>query len=131
MQVKEFLKYTFSEIELRDFSRTMARECEMVAGVKEEKKAVMAQFAERIAASEAMIGKLSRFINNGYEHRYVECWVEMHTPAQGSKTIRRMDTGEVVKTVAMTTDELQESFPFQDHLPDTVEGEEEVEEPQA
>ena len=117
----EFLKYTFSEDELRGFAKSMARECEIAAGAREEKKAVMAQFAERIASSEAAIARVSRFINNGYEHRMIPVTAEIHTPEQGQKTVTRDDTGEVVKVVAMNYDELQETLPFQDHLPDTAE----------
>ena len=116
----EFLKYTFSEDELRGFAKSMARECEIAAGVKEEKKAVMAQFAERIASSEAAIAQVSRFINNGYEHRMIECEVEMHTPEQGQKRVTRLDTGETVKVVAMSFDELQEALPFPGTLPDVA-----------
>lgn len=113
LKTTEFLKYVFSEEELRQFAKELARQSTMAAEAQEEKKAVVAQYSERIASCQTNISKLSRFINNGYEHRNIDCSVLFHAPTQGSKTITRVDTGEIVKIVAMSQDELQETLAFE------------------
>ena len=112
MKHLEILKYTFSDPELKGFSKELARENTTVAEAEEQKKAVMAQFAETITSSKSRISILSRYINNGYDYRNIECSVAMNSPNTGFKTIVRDDTGEEVKTVPMTESEMQEELKF-------------------
>lgn len=114
MKTTEFLKYEFDEEELRIFSRDLARESTKLTEAEEEKKAVVAQFAERCAVSKSTISRLARYINNGYEYRNIDCEVHMHTPSDGIKTIARIDNGQIVKQIAMTAGELQENL-FEQH----------------
>jgi hypothetical protein len=113
MNHTEFLKYTFSEPELKDFSKELARENTTVAEAEEQKKAVVAQFTEKITSSKSKISQLSRYINNGYDYRNVECSIAMNSPNTGFKTVVRDDTGEEVKTLPMTESEMQEKLQFE------------------
>jgi hypothetical protein len=79
---------------------------------EESKKAVVAQFGERIASLRADTSSLARKFNSGYEYRNIECKVLYHEPSPAQKGIMRLDTGEVVKVQAMTFNELQEILPF-------------------
>jgi|SRR6478609_2211574 len=110
--VKEFLKYVFSGEELNEFATELARKTSEMTEAEESKKAVVAQFGERIASLRADTSSLARKFNSGYEYRNIECKVLYHEPLPAQKTIMRLDTGEVVKVQAMTFNELQEILPF-------------------
>lgn len=108
--IKEFLRYEFTEEELRQKSKDLARSVQLQTAAQEEQKAAVAQFKERIEAQVANIGRLSRDINGGWEMRNIDCLVQFHTPTIGSKRIIRQDTGEVVRECAMEKHELQENL---------------------
>jgi hypothetical protein len=101
------LRCEFSEEELKDFSKVLARETQSLATAEEEKKVATAQFAERIARHKASTSQMSRNINNGYEMRMVQCEVLLDKPIRGTARIVRLDTGEVVKERVMTPEEMQ------------------------
>lgn len=108
--VKEFLRYEFTEEELKQKSKDLARAIQLQTAAQEEQKAAQAQFKERIEREVATIGRLSRDINGGWEMRYIECVCQFHTPTIATKRIVRQDTGEVVRECAMEKDELQENL---------------------
>lgn len=101
------LKCIFTEDELRDFSRTMAREAQDLATAEDQKKVAVAQFAESIARHRSILGQMARNINNGYEMRLTECLIEFDKPERSVATIVRKDTGEFVKTRKMDDSEIQ------------------------
>lgn len=113
MKHTEYLKYEFSDDELKDYAKELARENTVAAEAEEQKKAVVAQFTEKVASAKTKISMLSRYINNGYDHRSVDCSIALNDPKAGDKTIYRDDTGEVVKVCAMSEKEMQESLPFE------------------
>lgn len=110
--VKEFLKYIFSDIEMKEFATDLARKTSEMSETEEAKKAAVAQFGDRIASLRADTSSLARKFNSGYEYRNIECKVLYHDPSPAQKTIVRLDTGEIVKVSAMTYGELQEILPF-------------------
>lgn len=103
------LKCDFTENELREFSRTMAREAQDLATAEDQKKVAVAQFAESIARHKSVLGQMARNINNGYEMRLTQCLVQFDTPALGWARIIRKDTGEVVKERKMDDIEIREA----------------------
>ena len=112
MAYTELLKYVFTEQELKDFARDLARESTAASEAEEQKKAVTAQFAEKIAASKSRISVLARHINSGYEYRNIECRIAFHTPKEGRKTVYRLDAAGdgFVREAEMTPDEKQEKL---------------------
>jgi hypothetical protein len=110
--VKEYLKYSFSDAELLNLSKTLAKHNQDLAEIEGQKKRVMADFGAKIQGEESNIGELSRKVSSGYEFRNIECVVTYHDPTQGKKTIVRTDTGEVVRVDVMSHSELQEQLPF-------------------
>ncbi len=112
-KTSEYLKYTFTEEETKSFARELARENTAAAEVEEQKKAVMASFTEKLTASKSKISMLSRYINNGYDYRTIDCEIIMDNPFAGFKTIVRLDTGEEVKTLPMMQSEMQTELPLQ------------------
>ena len=110
----EYLKYTFSESELREHAKDLARENTVASEAEEQKKAVVAQFTEKVASAKTKISMLSRYINNGYDHRSVECETTLDMPEKGIARVVRLDTGEVVRERAMTPSELQIKLPLKE-----------------
>jgi hypothetical protein len=108
--IKEYLRYEFTEEELKQKSKDLARSIQLQVAAQEEQKAAAAQFKERIETQVATIGRLSRDINGGWEMRNIDCIVQFHTPTIASKRVIRQDTGELVRECAMEKHELQENL---------------------
>ena len=110
--VTEYLKYKFSEKELREKSEKLAQDCREKRETEEAKKQITSDLKAKIDAFDASISQISNHINSGYEFRYIECDVHLNDPDPGFKSIVRKDTFEVVKVEPMTAAELQEELDF-------------------
>jgi len=88
------LKYQFTDDELVEMSRSLARDNRELRGISEQKKEIMADFASQIKAKEGKIDRTSELIANGYEYRMVTCEVIPDEPVVGMKAFVRSDTGE-------------------------------------
>jgi hypothetical protein len=106
-QTKEFLRYSFTHEELFDKGADLARLSSEIVRIKSEAKAIAQEFKAKIEQKNSEIGTLGEHINNGYEHRYIECEVHLNDPNSGKKTTYRKDTGESVRVDNMTAEELQ------------------------
>ena len=65
------------------------------------------QFRELLTGLDQRQRDLSRVIRTRIEQRMIRCVVHFHTPAEATKRVIRIDTGEVVKEVAMSAEECQ------------------------
>lgn len=108
--VDEYLRYEFTQDELRERAKSLAMNVQRQTQSQEEQKAAQAQFKERLERFSSEIGKLSRDINNGWEMRNILCAVQYNSPAQGTKSIIRHDTGELVREMPMSKHEMQENL---------------------
>lgn len=115
--VVEYLKYTFSDAEVLELSKTLAKHNQDLSEIEAQKKRITADFAAKIQAEQEQIGMMSRKVCSGYEFRNIDCKQQYHVPRPGLKTIVRLDTGELVKEMPMTESELQEVLPFMDGAP--------------
>lgn len=106
-KVSEYLKYSFSEEETRDHAKKLARKNQELAELELKKKQLAADIKAEMDAATADAAKLARWVNDEYDFRMVDCEVMYDSPGAGQKTIYRIDTGEVVKTEKMTSDECQ------------------------
>lgn len=111
---EELLRYTFSPEEKQILSDKLALACQEKYTAEEEKKSAMAGFNKRINEEAANMNHLSRLVNNGWEMRGIACRVEYNCPVAGTKRITRTDTGELVREVAMTGSEYQDTILFVD-----------------
>jgi hypothetical protein len=84
-----------------------------LASIADEESVVKAKFKERKATIEQSIGSLSLDLSNGWTMQNVECSVHYAEPNPLEVTYRRIDTGAVVKTRAMTADERQQELPLE------------------
>lgn len=109
---KQFLKYEFSEKEIHDKGVEMARMSSEIKTIQNEAQATAKQFSAQISSKSSEMELLMNHINNGHEHRYVDCTTTHHVPESGMKTTVRNDTGEVVTIQKMTTEEMQTEIAF-------------------
>jgi len=105
--IKEHLKCSFTEQEIKEKAIQLAQECRAKEEVEAEKKQVMQDFNAKLAAHGAKISLLSNQINNGYEYRYVDCDIIYDSPTVGKKHIVRNDIFDTVRIEDMTADEMQ------------------------
>lgn len=105
-------KYVFNDGELLQIGKELARKNNDSQALEEDKKRVTSDFKARIDKAQAEIGILSRQLSTGYDHRYLKCQVELNEPRVGQKSIRRMDTFEVVEVLDMTAEEMQTTLEF-------------------
>jgi hypothetical protein len=112
-RTKEYLQYIFSDPEKKVIAQDLAQAIAESNGLKRDQKAVASEFKSKIDGKDSVIQSLSDKINNGYEHRYIECEIQYHTPNMGMKRTIRLDTGEEISAASMTGDEMQMEFPLQ------------------
>jgi len=110
----ESIKYVFTSTEIRELGEALAREAQNVFDLREQKATAVASITATIKSANKRVADLTTRINNGYELREVECLAMMETPRPGMKRIVRLDTQETVREEAMTMQEMQGSFGFQD-----------------
>ena len=110
---KMFLKYQFSHDEIHEKGILLASLTQEAAAIEDEKKAIVSEFKAKLDSKTAAIGSIGNHINNGYEHRYIECTTIFDEPSPGFKTTYRNDTKEKVSTAQMTPDELQLPIVFE------------------
>jgi flagellar motor switch protein FliM len=78
--------------------------------VEEEKKVAASKYVEDMKALRGEMRQLSKAIHRKGEDRSTDCIVKFHDPSLGFKTIVRLDTGEVIRTEAMSDDERQDNL---------------------
>ncbi len=110
---KEFLKYAFSHDEIHEKGLTLARLSSEQIAIDNERKAVASEFKAKMDAKLSEIEVIGNHINNGYEHRYIDCTINYNDPNSGMKSTYRNDTGELVKKESMTAEEMQLQIVFE------------------
>jgi len=105
--VKYFGKHTLTEEESYSKTRELLRANLDLPEIQNKKKEVVADFTAKEKKLEATIAELSRLLNNGYDYRNIDCTVDYNTPSVGRKQFTSVETGEVVGTETMTSDDFQ------------------------
>ena len=107
--VFEYLKHRFTAEERLKLSEQLSQAVMERSAAEEELQTVKADFKSRITRAEATIADCARKINTGYEMRNVECELVKDFT---TNTIRyqRLDTGEIVRERAMTSEERQRTL---------------------
>lgn len=108
----EYLKYAFSEEETRANAKELARKNQQLTELDLKRKQLVSDLKAEAETMNADAARLARWVNDEYGFRLVDCEVLLDDPESGTKTIVRIDTGEIVKTEKMTSDELQQSLQF-------------------
>ena len=105
-KTREYLKYTFTEEELREKAREMARSVAEAERAEDEGKSFKKQIDSRVAQAQAQIRICSENIRSGYEFRNIEC-DKVIDYRKGICTVVRLDTGEIVHERPLRPDEAQ------------------------
>ena len=113
----ESIKYTFDKTEILELGQALAREAQTVFDLREQKSSTAAELSGQIKIAEKRVGDLTDKINRGYELRETECLIMLEVPRPGMKRIIRIDTNEMVREEAMTAQEMQGSFGFNEGEP--------------
>jgi len=105
----EFIKYVFTELEKKDIAENMAQKIVTLQQAEDDLKAIKSDYKSQIDGIQANINSAATKLTAGYEMRSVKCQV---TPNYEKKTweYMRVDTGKMVKSKNMTTDDLQMKF---------------------
>src|SRR5262245_5851179 len=108
----ESCKVVLSERDRLKMGEDLARHNMEILRIKSDRKTAGASFKSAEESERSAIDQISLEISQGYVTRDLECIVYPSHPAPGMKTIIRPDTGEVVREVPMTKEELQSTFNF-------------------
>lgn len=107
------LKYEFSEAEDRQNAKELARQNQALVEAELKKKQVTADLKAEAENIAARIGKLSRWVNDGYDFREIQCKIVFNDPKNGTKSLYRTDTGELVESMQMEEWEKQSRLPLE------------------
>ena len=102
----EFIKYTFTEKELREIAGEMAQKIVNLQQAEDDKKAIMSDYKSQIDGIQAGINSAATKMTSGYEMRSVKCQVVPDYDRKVWEYIR-VDTGKCVKEKGMTSNDLQ------------------------
>lgn len=110
--ITEQIQCSYAPEEMATIAKGLAAAIAEVETIEEEKKESNSAFKARIDEQTAAINDAARKYKKGYEVRDVLCDIRYNDPAPGQKSIYRMDTKELVRTVEMTWEEKQEEIQF-------------------
>lgn len=104
-----YLPCALTEVELTQCRDMLADAVRQKARSEDNLKSVSTQLKSEIAAADAKIQRYAEMINSKTEYRDVDCRIEYNFKKR-EKKISRVDTGEVVKTVRINDNEMQEAI---------------------
>jgi hypothetical protein len=107
IKITQQLRCQLTDEEKIQAGKELAEATNELTELENDKAQIVSDFKAKTTAAEARVAVLGNKIRSGYEFRAVECSVTMNTPEAGQKQTVRLDTKEVVATVAMTEDEKQ------------------------
>lgn len=111
LEITETLKCQLTETEVLAAGQELAEKLQQHHTLEGEKKAVTGQFAAQIKEVDAKVEQKRNLVQNKFEFRPVKC-SETHDYKEGTVVVLRLDTSEVVSKRAMTQDERQGKFNF-------------------
>lgn len=103
------LSVKLTQEEMLVYSKELAKHTQDLRDKENRKKEVAKMMDAEISGHKAHIDALSLKIANGYEYREISCTWEFDSE-KNIKTLFRDDTGEIVKSEKLTSQDLQKSF---------------------
>lgn len=104
-QIRSY-RHVFTEEEHKDNAASMAKAHIKMGTLKDDQKALDAEFKSRIKEAEANLNRYSHFVQNGYKTVEAECEVILDYEKR-EKKFRDISTGKIVDTVPMSEDDQQ------------------------
>lgn len=114
-ETSRLLRVIYTDEEKLELGKQLAEAHNDSAQVESDLDRVKADFKAKQSVLDEKIGSLSRGISTGYQMKDTKCKWEMDKPKANWKTLRRLDTEEVVETVEMTTADKQSEIPLAAH----------------
>ena len=100
------LKVILTEDELKDIGKKQAQAVKQKSSIEWEFGVVKNEWKKKINDQEKIVHKCAELVNDGFEVRPVNCqW--RYSWDENRKDLIRLDTGEIVETLAITADERQ------------------------
>ncbi len=109
---KRFLKYAFTEEEVRELGAKLAKTFSDHSETENRLKSVSTQIKSEITMLEGLMASMAEKIRSGYEHRDIECKKDFNYRL-GSVSITRLDTGEIIEERPMEAEEKQRKLELQ------------------
>ncbi len=103
---REYLRYLFTEDELKKIALEMAQETQKAGAAEDEKKAANANFKDRIEKHHLAAKIAAGHIATGFEMRNIDC-KKIINYSKNIVTITRMDTGEQIESRGVKDSERQ------------------------
>lgn len=116
-KIKRSLKCKFSDSEVLQLGRDLAEKTEQYGQLEADKKQVTKDFDAKLAEVDAQIRSASGKVQCGYEYRAVDCTETLGEPDDNKKTVRRMDTGEIIEVRELSAEEKQRLLDFRSEQP--------------
>mgnify|MGYP001614772107 CR=1 FL=1 len=105
-KVVQSLPVKLTQEEIVECAKSLAKTTNELRDCEARKMEVTSQFAADLKKLKATTDSISIKISNGYEHRDVECsWSFDYV--KDTKTLTRLDTGEIVRTSQLTIEDRQ------------------------
>lgn len=104
--VTKQLPVTLTDEEILKYGRDCARAQADRNQIQNTAKQVAKEFSAKVAEQEAIIAKLSVYINSGKETRDIAC-IELKNWTKGTVLVQRTDTHETIESRPMREDEKQ------------------------
>ena len=108
------IEVEYTDAELLQFGQELSRAEREAREIEEKKKTATAEFTSALKLVKASIYGLSLKLEYKRGPKNVECQIHFNKPTRGKKEIYRRDTGELVATEAMTAEEMQQRFEFEE-----------------
>lgn len=105
-KVTQSLPVKLTQEEIVECAKSLAKTTNELRDCEARKMEVTSQFDADLKKLKATTDSISIKISNGYDYREVDCaWTFDYT--KDTKTLTRLDTGEVVRTTQMTIGDRQ------------------------
>lgn len=112
----EYLRHTFSSEERLKMGDELAQCYNHLAEIDADEKVMKSKFSDRRATAQQSIRSLSQDLATGYTMANISCTLRWGSPNANEVEYVREDTNEVIRTRAMTPEELQEDLPFNEQI---------------
>lgn len=107
----EILPVKLTQEEIIENAKKLAKATNDLRDAETRKAEVVSQLTADCKRLKSAADSLSLLISNGYEYRNIECEL-IYDFNKGTKTLTRIDTGEIVRTVEISIEERQGTFSY-------------------
>ncbi len=116
------LRVIYTDPDRLELGKQLAGAYQDLSQTNTDLDSIKTSFKAKIAAHEANIADLSTKVANGWRIEEVKCVFEMDTPKKLHKTLRRLDTQEIVEVSEMTQADIQGELALEEEKASAVAG---------